>query len=263
MTYTSLMDALESHWVELKNYHAYSGTVGSVMKELNTALRGGLNGNTSTQNLAALVFHPPRIIRAVLDAKIEERVGIEMVNYAVNFGLSVYRNPLLAMFDSGDFSRSLRKSGLYVNSVSQILDNPTRNATHPYKSRNTLKLIQDDIGSHPVLFLALAHGGVAAGMDVFLRYGQKDSLFYPIRYSRTKHHDPFPRVNAKEISLLKRLAEGKEIVVFDEDQTTGITLTTAVDYFNRLFENQKVHPYSNFNAAETKDAEILKELSRT
>jgi hypothetical protein len=210
--------------------------------------------------LANLVLHPPRIIRGAIDAKVNGEVGLDFLQAAVDFGLNVYQNPTLAMFIYNDFNRLVRKSNLSPHSVLQYVDHPTRNASHPSRCRKTVEKMQMELCGQPLLFLALAHGAVSAGMDVFLRYGQRESRFHPIRYSRNKLHDPFPRISSEEMDFLRHLSRNRRIVVFDEDQTTEYTLTTAVEYFKGMFPMEEIHPYSNFNALETEDALIVEEL---
>ena len=91
-----------------------------------------------------------------------------------------------------------------------------------------------------MLFIALAHGGIAAGMDTYLRYcdeiGSQNSTFYVVRYSSQKQKDTEPRLSAGEIEYLKKASEGRQVVLFDEDAASGNTITSAHKYFsNKVF----------------------------
>lgn len=87
--------------------------------------------------------------------------------------------------------------------------------------------------------IALAHGGIAAGMDVFLGYCDltaSDSLLYAVRFSTQKLLDQEPQLSAREHSVLIRMREQRQIVIFDEDSASGTTLRKARAYFaGRVF----------------------------
>jgi hypoxanthine-guanine phosphoribosyltransferase len=88
------------------------------------------------------------------------------------------------------------------------------------------------------MFIALAHGGVAAGMDVFLRYcngNSADSEFYPVRFSRNKSKDIMPQISPNEIVYLQEKVKGKDVFIFDEDKDSGKTMDGANYFFHTIF----------------------------
>ncbi|MEK6964244.1 MAG: hypothetical protein AABX70_07505 [Nanoarchaeota archaeon] len=128
--------------------------------------------------------------------------------------------------------------------VSQKWDQATLDATVPYLSENTARRLCSDLKEAPLLFIPLAHGAVAAGMDVFLHYSlfnSKDNLFYPVRFSKTKHKDRAPRISPFEIAFLKKEVSGRVIVLFDEDKSTGRTILGAKRFFSELFPENSIY----------------------
>ena len=141
---------------------------------------------------------------------------------------------------------------LLTSPLNQPSDSVTWNATHPARSQRTAQQLASQTQSNDVLFIALAHGGVAAGMDIYLRYcddsGSKDSAFYVARLSTHKLRDAQPRLSIKEIDYLRKLAKGRQVVVFDEDRASGTTLNIAHAYFStQVFPNQNVMTLSNLD----------------
>lgn len=211
----------------------YDGTLGGVLAELEEALKAPDQGD----NYRFIALHPPRLIRGVMDWKIDhpDQASMQDVQQAVQLGLSVYQGDptsaeLLAQFRK-EFS--INNPSLWEREIHQKKDLPTWSGTDPRVSSRTA---QDFAFSHPgedILFIALAHGGTAAGMDVFLRYiaiTQTDSLFYPARFSRLKKKDTAPQLNGAELDYLREQGQRRTIVLFEEDSPTGKTASVALDF---------------------------------
>jgi hypothetical protein len=103
------------------------------------------------------------------------------------------------------------------------------------------------------LFVALAHGGVAAGMDTYLRYcsetGENNSTFYVARFSTQKLSDIYPQLSPTEISYLQKQLRGKRPVLFDEDMSSGKTLDRAQKFFDgSVFPQGRVIVVTNLDA---------------
>lgn len=88
-----------------------------------------------------------------------------------------------------------------------------------------------------LLFIALGHGGVASGMDVYNYYSDltnnSNSEFYVIRASHLKMRDFSPRISESEKKYLSEKANERQIIIYDEDRIMRTTLNTAVDYFQK------------------------------
>lgn len=188
-----------------------------------------------------LALHPPRIIRAVLDYKIsnEDEGLLDLVTESSDVALSVYRGDIDSAEQLERFKKRVKRMDdrLLYSELKQPSDLASWSASKPFRSHATALRINSQIGGD-VLFIALGHGGVAPGMDVFLRYckmsGSDGSVFYPVRFSYHKLGDQVPRVDEGELRHIVRSALGKTVVLFDEDICTGESLLNASKYFAAL-----------------------------
>lgn len=251
MVYHSLFDRIAEADPAFRRgfeQQAYQGTLDTVLDETGEASekdrgRSDLEkGIYYTNTALTLALHPPRIIRAVLDYKIQNPTAPEvefLLRDAIQLGLDVYQgNPNTAR-EIEELRRRIIETGnqsLLGRELKQPSDKVTWNATNPKRSRRTARDLVMRTGSGPVLFVALAHGGVAAGMDTYLRYcdetGKKDSAFYVARFSTQKLGDIYPQLSPTEISYLQEQLRGKRAVLFDEDKTSGKTLDRAQQFFD-------------------------------
>ena len=212
----------------------FKGTVGQLMDELEAALRDPLEG----RNFINIALHPPRIIRAAMDYKIDhpdEEIGELYVENALRLGLSIYSGQPDAVETSAHFRDTLVIDRFSNLGVAQTADAPTWHATDPDRSFDTAQKLRYQLEHPEILFIALGHGGVAAGMDVFLYYsaltGSTNSQFYAVRFSRRKHFDISPQISKLEFARLRNMARDRQVVVFDEDIVSGDTLEIAADTF--------------------------------
>ena len=176
-----------------------------------------------------------------------------MLTDAISLGLSIYKRedellPRLIRFRE-EIDKSKHKS-LLDFPVEQIVDEMSWHACDPDYSNYTIKHLHNLTYGTPILFLALAHGGVAPGMDNFLRYCDSfgmDSSFYAVRFSRDKSKDSLPRLNESEIIYLKEKAkQTRKVVIFDEDISSGETKTKALNFFKPLFDSCEIFYVANF-----------------
>lgn len=215
----------------------FEGTLSQVVDELQLALANPLAGT----NFIKIAFYPARIIRGVVDYRIDNpdsALGDKYIEEALKIGLSICRGDRSAGAFLRDFKNSLTGEGneaLLHQSVKQEADFSTWRATDPDKSFSTAQRLKHQVKNSDILFIALGHGAVVAGMDVFLYYcgitRSSDSQFYVTRFSRSKHQDLCPRFSEGELELLRAKAKGRQIVVFDEDIATGKTLEIAASVF--------------------------------
>ncbi len=234
----------------------YHGTLDNVLSEMAVL--------SSTQNIffsldltkshikdVRWATHPPRIIRAVIDYKIRNPDKPEaeaLLLDAISTALSIYSNTTGAAEAIAGFRESISNAGLNEvlgEAIEQYGDITTWNALNSEHSQNTTDRLMKITKKKDLLFIALAHGGIAAGMDTYLRYcdasGSQNSAFYAVRFSALKLKDLQPKVSATEEEYLKKASEGRSIVLFDEDTASGSTITNAYDYFSKkVFPDKKV-----------------------
>ena len=246
----------------------FHGTLEQVLFETKMALRNGGNGTISgngrnESESLSLALHPSRIIRAVIDYKIEHPENKELeklLNLAIDVALDMYAGKDNVEERIDGFQTMVYGYGagpLLTLPLVQPSDITTLDASNGEKSEQSAArltgLNQDGNGQRkPVLFIALAHGGVAAGMEVYLKYCDlamsEDSTFYAVRFSRMKKMDAIPRLSAGEIDYLRNLSRGKQVVLFDEDRASGVTLDSAHHYFSHtVFPSQTILVLTNLD----------------
>lgn len=218
---------------ESERYMRYKGTVGSVLDELAVALA------SPQENFARIALHPPRLIRAAMDWKINhpDSNGEPLILNAIQAGLAIYQRRPEAVALLQDFRHKIvaTRPEMLTAAIEQTEDFATWDASDPGRSYESARKLAFELEGQDILFIALGHGGTAAGMDVFLRYADiapsANSAFYVIRFSRRKMEDRQPRVSDVETAYLRELTLGRQVVVFDEDSSTGTTLNEATCYF--------------------------------
>ena len=258
MMYHSPFNALIANSAGSGQNLKYSGTLDDVLSDVATL---SLHKPSSTANAKVWALHPPRIIRAVVDYKIQHPNSPEievLLREAIRVALGVYSDPTNSAETVGKLRDKIKTMGLealLTSPLNQPSDGLTWEATEPARSQKTAQQLASQIQSNDVMVVALAHGGVAAGMDFFLRYcdisKSQDSAFYVARLSTQKLKDTQPRLSAREVNYLRKLAQGRQVVIFDEDSLSGTTLNIAYTYFSaHVFPNQIVIILSNLNMAE-------------
>lgn len=249
MAYHSLFEHLRDDyrlqgWEQMR----YSGFLEDVLSGLEALAE---KPGWTIEDHANLVLHPSRIIRAVVDYKIAnpELQLEEAVRGAIAFALSVYTEPR----DLPAKTRAFREYAtgltngtipLLSTTVIQPYDIVTWDVCSPELSQAAAVQLARKTGDDDILFIALGHGGVAAGIDVYLRAADrthyKKSIFYTVRFSTAKMDDRTPQVSAREKDFLREASDGRAIVLFDEDVSTGDTMRTAYEFFSDLFENENI-----------------------
>ncbi len=234
--------------------NGYIGTLEAVLSELACNLS---RDDLSVAAFAQRTLHPPRIIRALIDYKIDhpDIPGIEaLVQEGIAVALDIYRGSSDAAEIVGGLHATLAASA-YAPVLSEPLiqasDLTTRDASHPLRSMKTAEKLAANSLHTDVLFIALGHGGVAAGMGVYLRYCEmtesSGSSFYVARFSTQKKKDTVPHLSPSEIAYLQEVAPGKRVIIFDEDSCSGHTLEAAQKYFRLLFPDNSVEAVANLD----------------
>jgi hypothetical protein len=253
MAYNSLFDEIKRRepWDSVKT--SYTGTLADVIEGLDRALDEG--------DAVKLVLHPPRMIKAVMDHKIDNpdaECVEQLLRESIGLALGIYGGSSHRQ-DLARFRDAIKSSGndeLLTKRLEQKKDKLSWEASAPEKCAASAKELASEHAriyrAKDVLFIALAHGGVAAGLDTFLRYcdlaQSAGSSFYAVRFSKHKSHDKQPRLSGGEIDYLRSLSEGKQVVVFDEDSCEGGTLREAVWFFyGHVFPGRSINHRANIN----------------
>lgn len=122
------------------------------------------------------------------------------------------------------------------------LDSASVLATRKNNAAETAGIIGTEIQTDEGIFvIGLANGGIISAARTFLQLGEGNHELSFVRYSRHKSHDQEPNMYPYPDSrkdALRRAAEDRQVVVFDEDYATGKTLRMAVGYFAELFDKE-------------------------
>lgn len=205
---------------------------------------------------ADFALHPPRIIRLIIDSHIANpQLHLEeAVQEALAYALEVYETPCKLPAKTKAFREYVTRQQpqLLSTEIKQCPDHTSWLAYMPAFSRNAARRLDSERGDSDMLFLALAHGGITAGLDVYLRAANrqqpKNSVFYVVRFSTTKMNDCFPRLSESEKERLQKTADGKKIVLFDEDVVSGSAMRTAYEFFSELFDQEEIILLTNYDA---------------
>jgi hypothetical protein len=195
------------------------------------------------------IVEPVRILTSIIDYQIDRPEGAALTPLIVEakeLALAVYRQDPDALERLKQLEKTIRKTEpdiIDAPAKHDVSDNITWESMNPkYSAATTQKIIKETQGES-ILLIPLARGGVAPGLDVFLRYtdltGDNQSAVYPIRFSRHKAVDHSPRVTGDEADYLRQMAQTRFVVVFDEDsyksRDVGNTLDRAREYFTHFF----------------------------
>lgn len=262
MVYESLFNKImkvDPTFEKTFRFQEYEGNLESVLDETLEAL----SSKKKIKDIIHLALHPPRIIRAILDYKIENPNSLELESLlkdAINIGLDIYRNndtdiSIQEIYEFIYKINETKNEPLLYRELKQPSDFMTWNATNPIRSESSANKLITKTKGEPVLFLALAHGGIAAGMDTYLRYcnksENKNSFFYTARYSTRKSKDIDLHLNPSEILYLQEQLQEKQIVLFDEDKTSGKTLENAHNFlYENVFQKKNIILLTNLDKKE-------------
>ena len=251
------LDGSTSKIVRLPNEMNYDGTLRDVLDNLEVEI-------AKIGRSDSVTFDAPRIIRATVDYKIlhPSEETEQLVETAIKLALEIYRGSSKSKTKLREFRElvDLKHPQLLDAQLRQKEDGVTWKAMQREKSIETANELAE-VGGR-VLFIALGHGGVAAGMDVFNDYcsvakENEGSEFYVVRFSTQKAGDDQPQVTDNEIRALRNKSLGKRIIIFDEDIASGRTISKANEYFSRMF-SRSVKTVTNMTIREALGPATLK-----
>jgi hypothetical protein len=225
--YISLFDNVSAN--DLINVYAYSGSLQSVFDRL----------FQKKVPAAELIYGPTRILKALIDFKITVtgKSQEELLKEALALGIDVYKNHTV----NQDRLSSLQKN---INAVdSRIMKSAVTQQDDPaacYSSVSSLSIkttqrIFQKAHASPIVLIPVAHGAMAIGLDIYLRYnnllGNDNSIIYPCRYSRHKMHDTMPRLSNTEITYIQEMSKNRVVVILEENVATATTTHGILKYF--------------------------------
>jgi hypoxanthine phosphoribosyltransferase len=266
MTYTSLFERIEL----TKEFQIYEGSLESVFNEVITILKKEIK---SKRDYSILAFHPPRIIRALVDYKEEQpdsSKNIELLKEGITTSLDIYSQynhsstieNVLALREKLD-EKILKRI------IKQQQDDINLVVSNPKFSQATANKLYEIINNKEAIMFVVGHGGTGPGLDVILRYRelshQNNLEFYPVRFSRSEHKgykDTKPCLTETEIEYLRKEVMGKKVIVFDENHNTGRNIRTVAEFISReIAPDQKVEMIYNVNTGIPGEwAELYKRL---
>lgn len=237
----------------------YNCMLEQLIAELDIALKCDMTSSSCDLEINQMILHPPRILRAIIDYKIE--LGFqasdtnkieELVRRAIEVGLHVYsEDRYKAISELKDFYAEIKSRfpDLLQKSVIQEHDQDTYMAMDPILTRRCAHEMTRQLRIESVLFIAIGHGSYANGLDTYLRYcknsNSQGNVFYAVRYSRLRHRDPNPQLSLTEKSDLLSISQGKEIILFDDVVANNLTLKCAERYFStEVFPTRRITVFS-------------------
>lgn len=243
----------------------YNGSLNLVFADLIEILS---KKNKTKQDYTTLVYHAPRIVRALVDYKNEnpdDQKLIRLLSNGINAALKIYRNydTIKTRDDVVKLREKIIKLGhkkLLNKELRQYKDWVNLIASKPELSKKAAVKLSKIIQSSKALMVVVGHGAINPGMDVFLRccdLRPKTNLqFYVVRYSRTKYkkyQDTSPQLTSLEIKYLQKMGVGRKIVVYDENSNTGKTIQSVARYLSKnVFPHRKISMLYNINTGSWK-----------
>ncbi len=220
----------------------YRGTLESAIDALSEELKA------DQPDVASLILYPPRLMRAIIDTRVEfpEDEGLIDLYYKTLLIItSVYSSDAKSLKLLGDFRRQLQEQpSLLKREIQQKKDAASWYAGEPENAERAVGQLETLTGGTDIVFLPLAHGGVATGYDIFLRYIQNtssiNSVAFPIRFSRNKMKDEEPQVDEELKDMIGKFCDGRTVVIYEEDTVTEKTILSAEAFFKKNFPDAKI-----------------------
>ncbi|OGM28955.1 hypothetical protein A2801_01165 [Candidatus Woesebacteria bacterium RIFCSPHIGHO2_01_FULL_41_10] len=221
---------------------AYDGNLDQVFSDLDTP-----------ESVEDSIFMPARIIRGIADARVEDpSIPLQVYIDSIDAAKSIYADELDSKLRMQDLHTELQENYPQVldRRIKQSADAGTVHAGAPEFSERTVQQMEEILNGRDFVLVPLAHGGVAIGIDVFLRATSdsryQESIVLPVRYSRNKMKDEHPQIDPEMDQFFQeQIRNGKPIVIFEEDRNTGITGGNALAYFQEKYPDAEVHSLYN------------------
>ena len=213
---------------------AYRGNLAESMHfygQLHTII-GDLAITHTAQHVTRHFWHPARLVRAAVDSKVGGEDRVDMLQLVTDYARAAYTDtPTHKEFTA--VTESLAAHGLYPRWVEQTYDQTTLEAQQPGRAAAAAERLHVRVGDRNLLVLPLCHGGLLSAIEgaaYYTRMTGRDAAMYPVRYSRTKAFDREPKIRPEELDYLREAAQGRTVVVYDDDTKTGRTISRTVQY---------------------------------
>ncbi len=262
--YEQFLDQIpRPNFEDLSSEMVFDGTTESAIDSLISAIKAPDRAG----NLKSIAILPQVLIRGIIDQNVENpHAGqVERVRGAIGIGLAAYRKDYeKAIVEAEKYKSSLTPEELAWD-IHQKDDRATWIGTDPQYSYQTAMNLAFRFPQDSLMLIALGQGATAAGMDVFLRHAditkRKDSSLYVVRFSRSKKNDARPMMSEEEAVYLQSEGKGKQVILFEEDSHSGVTLQKGTDFFRKyVYPGKQVLPISNFNTSSAAFIDYTKPL---
>ena len=202
------------------------------------------------QTLLNRIFHSARPLRFALDYHIAHRGKLPLVRSAISLLEESYKGNCEKSVSAFKNACRLQRISLEEQEISQVRDPTSWKGYDVALTETTAKNIQQ---YSPFLFISLGHGSPTVGMDVFLQAQEgtiSNNVFHSIRFSRTKSYkDLTLQVHTcAERAFLESEAQGRNVILFDEDSQTGNTLFLAEQKLTKILPNNIIRAISNYQS---------------
>lgn len=202
------------------------GTIQRAIEEVEAHIRdGSLNGG---------YWKPARILRGIVESNIDGPARIALVNQATEFIVGAYAGTA-EVEDLQRLAQTVSQAGIDDLYLQQEKDTVTEESSTAELSWDAaLRLCT---GVHDsLLVIPLCHGGLVASVQTVL-FHQKvkpaaDIALYPLYFSRRKRRQSGPAIDPYELDHLKTVSEGRTVIVFDEDASSGGSVEQVIRYLS-------------------------------
>lgn len=234
----SLLKRVSFH--EMRNAQPCQAKLGDIILDLEKALK------SPPDNEAVLLYHPARIINAILTRKaLEKNVALKfgfesLISPAIELASAVYREQKDTFSLLGTFNSLIDKLGVDTirkDTVAEKKDELKIQAFTTERAGLAVDHLRTLTNDESVLFIAFANGGTAPGLWNFIEYvrqtGQNSSVFFPVRFEHSLH-DRLPKISESDKIDLKETAKEKQIVAYNDHLESGYTMRVGIPYLREI-----------------------------
>jgi hypothetical protein len=230
----------------------WKGTLGQVCDEIEASRSHGVSV------LEPQVWHPARIVRGVLESDIDGQDRVSLIVSATRFAVRAYAG-VTEDTDIHTIKKDIVDAGLSGQQIIQGVDPPTARGTASQLSSETAARLDQKVDG-PTLIIPVCHGGFLAGVQTALcryRQGHEDTTVYPLRFSRYKSREKSVHIPPQELEHIQSLAEGRTVVLHDEDASNGAPLDELAQRMAYVLPEHTVLGAVNLDAREDYRSEDL------
>lgn len=217
------------------DYKTWNGSAEQAIAELSPLI-------TDNRHDPEVIWHPSRLVSAVVKSSTEGQPRVDSINYLVDFTQRLFKGDA-AVGDLDDITEIADTYGILQKNIRQKIDKDTVRATNPGHSYKAAARLHNKYPCDNILMIPLLGGGFTAGIMTAIAYQEitgRDPSLYPIYYSAQTAGDKAPRMTTEERRHIGEQALAKTIVVFDEDSSTGITVGSATASFRDLLPSHNI-----------------------